>query len=266
MKRIKFILIIIVFLVCGVLNAQTKPERLSDQLRVGYEKLDWDYVEESVKSINSNHYYPALIERFNAGDSTLGVEEYRALYYGYTFQDKYLPLNDNDEAFAVMEYLAHNMDSLDNEKINFVCDAAKNALKNEPFNLKMLNVLCFCYAKTKNTTELQKYRYKVNGIIEAIISTGSGVDKDSPFVAIYRRDVSDIIEMFGGRMRDRMYITTEVEYFRLADKIGDIKGFYFNLHSILKKGRESRQEFKGFEFNPEFNPRSKQYINRKIGI
>ena len=51
---------------------------------------------EGIKKIitvkESQFYYPDLFERYKNSDSTLTVQEYRILYYGFIYQEKYDPL------------------------------------------------------------------------------------------------------------------------------------------------------------------------------
>ena len=37
----------------------------------------------------SSHYYPHLMERYMAGDTTLTLDDYYYLYYGYAYDDSY---------------------------------------------------------------------------------------------------------------------------------------------------------------------------------
>ena len=46
---------------------------------------------------SSPYYYPNLLIRYNAGDTTLTVDDYRYLTYGNAFRDEYKPLSTNDD-------------------------------------------------------------------------------------------------------------------------------------------------------------------------
>ena len=47
----------------------------------------------------SPHYYPHLMERYMAGDTTLTLDDYYYLYYGFVYDDNYRPL-EPDPVFA----------------------------------------------------------------------------------------------------------------------------------------------------------------------
>ena len=49
---------------------------------------DFVKIEAEIKNENSNFYYPKLFERYLKGDTTLTVEDYHYLYFGYSFQDE----------------------------------------------------------------------------------------------------------------------------------------------------------------------------------
>src|SRR5690606_25506794 len=59
---------------------------------VGQEALlvDYSQIKQNIQNKNSAFYYPALLERFNAFDSTLTTKDYMHIYYGFAYQDAYL--------------------------------------------------------------------------------------------------------------------------------------------------------------------------------
>src|ERR1700754_3390543 len=57
--------------------------------------VDRTQVEKVVTDPNSENYYPKLLKRYQEFDSTLTLEHYRLLYYGFVFQEKYSGYNDH---------------------------------------------------------------------------------------------------------------------------------------------------------------------------
>jgi hypothetical protein len=66
-----------------------------------FTKVDRELVKKAVMDKSKPTYYPQLLKRFNAFDTTLSADEYRLIYFGYAFQDAYSgvepdtkPIND----------------------------------------------------------------------------------------------------------------------------------------------------------------------------
>ena len=49
------------------------------------------------------YYYPRLMERYIHGDTTLTLDEYHHLYYGFAFADNYRPLENDPARIDVLE-------------------------------------------------------------------------------------------------------------------------------------------------------------------
>lgn len=259
----KYIAIFLMFLFSIGLNAQDK---LSDKLREDFESIDWLYIESVISDKNSVDYYPMLYSRYLIGDSTLTVDDYRLLYYGYSFQESYAPLENESLVRSVLRYHSQILKTQSSEELYTLLEMTKGVLDIEPFNIRILNLMTFCYIQLNDVEGFTNYSRKMNGIVDAILSSGSGVDKNSPWSVIYRDDIVDLTVLLGGEVSIKTYITTNIEYFHLNKRIEDIRGFYFDLTAILNYvSKYGKKEKKGFEFNPKYNPKSNSYINRKIG-
>lgn len=69
----------------------------------------------------SPYYYPSLMMRYRAGDTTLTATDYYYLYYGYAFSENYRPLRPikaEDDMLAVLERI--NQDSIRYEDMEAV--------------------------------------------------------------------------------------------------------------------------------------------------
>src|SRR5262245_43327225 len=54
-----------------------------------FKPINRDSVKLAVTDSTKDTYYPKLMERYNRFDTTLTVDDYRLIYYGFVFQDKY---------------------------------------------------------------------------------------------------------------------------------------------------------------------------------
>lgn len=227
-------------------------EKLSDKLKSNFESVDWSLVESLVGDPSSEFYYPSIYTKYMAGDTTLTLVDYRMLYYGYSFQEQYDPLAKKPKSDIVLQYQAQIFNSNTPDELISLIEKAKRAIADDPFNLRMLNILIYANSVLKDEYNVILNSHRMNGVIEAILSSGSGVDRDSPWSVIYRDDIVELTSILGGVLKLRMYITTNVEYFHLNDRIEGIKGFYFDLSAVLRRAKVTEQGFRGFEFDPKY--------------
>ena len=65
--------------------------------------VDFDTIKAGISDPRSRHYYPVLMEKYLSNDTALGYEDYRYLYYGYTFQDDFDPFRTSEYADVINE-------------------------------------------------------------------------------------------------------------------------------------------------------------------
>lgn len=225
-----------------------------------YVPLDLERIEAAIVVPSSPYFYPALVERFNKNDATLTLEDYRYLYYGYAFSSNYEPYMSSPYADSVANVI------LTDRRIITAASSPKliyyigKILEKEPFNIEFLNMISYVYGKMGDEESARVYSDKLHRILAAIFSSGTGVYKESPWYILYRSDVMNVLSILGVEVTRRAYVTKSVEYYRLAEKLGDIKAFYFDFSLILRVPNTTERK-RRFEFNPYYNPKSDKFIN-----
>lgn len=220
-------------------------------------------IEAAVVNLSSPYYYPHLFARYEAGDTTLTLQDYRHLYYGFRFDDRYNPTEPTPYADSITLTLSRNIDpqGISPELFDDLDRQLKGALADEPFNMRYLNLATYIAQMRGDMTAAESHARKMRMTKAAIMSSGSGLTKDSPWHVLYRNDETDILTSLGARPTKRMYITFDVEYFHLPVKNNGNKGYYFNNGRIYSKGGK-RENGSGhrFEFNPRYNPKSSRHL------
>ena len=56
-----------------------------------FQAPDFQAIKTETLNPDSKYYYPKLIAKFHSNDTTMTLDEYRHLYYGYMFQEDYNP-------------------------------------------------------------------------------------------------------------------------------------------------------------------------------
>ena len=65
------------------------------QGKIKTRKVDFKHIKEVIENPNNIYYYPKLMRQFQSDDTTMTLEAYRNLYYGYTFQEDYNPFRES---------------------------------------------------------------------------------------------------------------------------------------------------------------------------
>lgn len=226
-----------------------------------YTPLNLERIEMSVVVPSSPYFYPSLVERYNKNDSTLTVDDYRYLYYGYAFSSNYEPYTNSPYADSVANVILTDRRIITASSSPKLIYYIGKILEKEPFNIEFLNMISYIYGKMGDDDAARIYSTKLNMILMAIFSSGTGVMKESPWFVLYRSDVMNVLSILGVEVTRRAYITKSVEYYRLTEKLGEIKAFYFDFSLILKVP-DNTQRKRRFEFNPYYNPKSDKFINK----
>lgn len=242
---------------CGVARAQT-----ADSIAVA--APDYERIAAEVADAASSYYYPKLMGRYEKGDTTLTLEDFRHLYYGYPGQPGYKPLLSPPYADS-LERAFGKKTRLEAPDYRRVVGFARNTLKEEPFSMRDLNVLAFAYQMLDEPEKARIQMFKIQGILDAIRSTGTGLREESPWYVIYMRDAEDVLNLIGARFTKFIILTRSVEYapvYNMPNKRN--KGYYFDYSEVYKRRPDyldgvPKQKRK-FEVNPLYNPRSKQSI------
>ncbi|MFI3263436.1 MAG: DUF4919 domain-containing protein [Rikenellaceae bacterium] len=217
----------------------------------------------AILSTSSQYFYPLLFERYQQGDTTLNIEDYRHLYYGYVYQDNYRPLELLNYTDSITLTLAQNQsDSVLTEnvigKLEYYID---KAFKAEPFNMNYLNFMTFIKESQGDIEQAKIYATKLQMIKSTILSSGDGLTKNSPWHVLYNSDEKDILNSLGVTYSKPILSSAHVEYFHIPGKNHGNKGYYFDISRRYMKPVEgvAPDPNKRFEINPTTNPKSSKY-------
>ncbi len=225
MKKIGQKIIILVGMVIGCIVTKTYAQNTPDI----------NAIRDSISNPNSKLYYPTLFDRYRFSDTTLTLNDYHYLYYGYPEQPNYMPLLDNS-ARKDLENIMGNRTTPTAEDYNTAILLATSILEIEPFNMRDLNALAYLYAMTGQEARAQEIMKRVNMIATTIINSGMGVDKNSPWWVIYFNHAVDVMNMRGYDFSNPIALSREVEFYpvsNLPNKRNN--GLYFNHSEVYRK-------------------------------
>lgn len=188
-------------------------------------------IEKEINKPDSDYYYTKLINKFEQADSTMTLEEKRHLYYGFIYQDEYSPYGkstfvDSLNTIFKKEKIA------DDDYLNII-KFSDSILKDNPFDLRILNHKVYCYAELLNDDDYFKTSVKMNIIIDAILSSGDGLSKKTAFYVTHISDEYDLISILGFQFGGSQRLIEHYDYLKIADNEKGIEGLYFDVTPCL---------------------------------
>ena len=185
-------------LLLGSFGANARPKLLP------VEKPDLEGIEDSVLNPAGRFYFPRLQERFEANDTIMTPLEYRYFYLGYMFQEDYDPyrisqFNDSTEALVNRpgEITKHDAEQI----ISF----SEKALWDNPLDLRQMSFLIHFLRQKGKPIRAKFWEYRLQNLLNAILSTGTGLDMDNAWYVVYPMHEYDLLQFLG-------YDPTDAEY------------------------------------------------------
>jgi len=203
-------------------------QQLSDSIETpASEAPNYQQIRPQISSSRSTSYYPLLMERYIQCDSTITLEDYRNLYFGFALQEDYIPYQkENASALEVRAQLAEKHAVI--EDYSTALAKAKEALLDNPFDLPALSVIPICYHQMGDTENFHLWDLKLHGILDAIGSSGDGESPETAFHVINIEHEYEILNRLGLELERVEVVNSETDFVRIKSNNDTIPGIYFN--------------------------------------
>ncbi|WP_048919269.1 DUF4919 domain-containing protein [Rufibacter radiotolerans] len=211
-------------LLCLALLASSGAQTIS--------KVNFDAIKKAIASPKSKLYYPTLLKRYHANDTRLTLDEYKHLYYGWTFQTGYNPYRPNDKSDDLNEMLLY-------ERFMDIVTTGNKILAVDPFNLDVLYLMHMAYGEMNKKVESQKYLTKFEGLMAAIKASGNGRSPQTAVVINAPRDEYMFLTVVNLRQKGRaVLLENKYEQVNLQtpNKL-NLTEVYFNIEKAIAKKR-----------------------------
>lgn len=199
-----------------------------------FDAPDLKMIERTVKEPSSPFYYPRLMEKYQAAENELTLEESRHIYFGYPTQPGYVPTDTSAYNNQLAEVLSKS--SFSQSDYNRILEYSDALLQEDPFNLRALNAKLFVFAQLNNSEEYMKVARQRKAVQDAIISTGDGMSDKTPFYVIKVAHEYDMLPFlgytFGGE--DKIVRGGKVNYLSLGDNRFGVERVYFNISPVVE--------------------------------
>lgn len=200
---------------------------------------DLEKIKEEVTNPSSRYYYPELMKRYEAYDTTrLNLEDYRHLYLGAMYQEDYNPYRKSEYRDRIQE-LYYRPDHSRTE-LDSIIAYAELSLADDPFDLEQINYLIYALKGRGKNTKASIWQFRLNHLLQAIVSTGTGLDPDNAWVIINPRHEYNIANFQNRVVESQQFQEPCYDYIKLAPVSGSTsktgaEGYYFNIRPLLEE-------------------------------
>lgn len=226
----KILLLLIAALSITALNAQTRR----GEKKIAIESPDMEQIKTEVNNPSSKFYYPRLMEMYQRNDTVMTLPQFRYLYLGTIFQEDYNPYRHTEvppELQELYQQHSHTRAQLDD-----IINHAEKALADDPFDLTQMNYLIYALEKRGKVNKAAIWQYRLNHLLEAIVSTGTGVDTDNAWYVINPRHEYNIINFLGNVATGQQYVEPYFDYISISSQNDKAPaGYFFNLKYLLEE-------------------------------
>ncbi len=203
--------------------------------KITVEKPDLKKIQQETLNPSSPFYFPKLMAKYTRNDTTMTNEEYRNFYLGYMFQEDYDPYRTSPYSGVTDELRMKTTHT--KEEIDTIRKYAELSLRDNPFDLRQMSFLVHVLKEKRKDMSAKIWEYRLEHLLGAIKSTGTGEDMDNAWYVIYPMHEYDMVQLMGYNAVDAQFFEPATDYLivepepeterRLKDKVA--KGFYFNV-------------------------------------
>lgn len=228
---------ILALIMAFAMTAGAAPRRKEDtsKRKITVEKPDLDKIRQSTLNPESRYYFPKLMEKYLRNDTVMNADEYRHLYLGYMFQEDYDPYRESPYPAKTDSLRLKANHS--RAEIDTIVKYTELALEDNPFDLRQMSFLVHVLKERKKDMRAKIWEYRLEHLLGAIKSTGTGEDQQNAWYVIYPAHEYDMVQLLGYHATDADFIDPGIDYLtvepepetarRLKNKVA--KGYYFNV-------------------------------------
>lgn len=204
------------------------------KMRIVVEKPDLDSIRAATLNPDSPFYFRKLKQKYERNDTTMTQEEFRHFYLGYMFQEDYDPYRISPYASKTDELRQKTVHT--KEEIDTIRKYTQLALADNPFDLRQMSFLVHVLKQKRKDMSAKIWEYRLEHLLAAIKSTGTGESVESAWYVIYPMHEYDMVQLLGYEATDAKFIEPGYDYLSvIPDNDSKVKrgkiadGFYFNV-------------------------------------
>ena len=198
---------------------------------------DYRTIRQAIQNSKGPHYYPQLMRRYLQNDTTLTIEQYRNLYYGFTLQEDYVPYQrPHKDLYQIRQRIVDT--NGDMKTCRDAIKIAQAAIDDNPFDLLAISTMTFSFRQLKDTVSFSRWNDKQTSLLDAIISSGDGEDELSPIHVINLEHEYEVLNRLGLEIEADSLCNDHVEYLKVKPNAEEIPGIYFDFGTCRQAYRK----------------------------
>ena len=192
---------------------------------------DYKRIKKEINTEGSEFYYPELLRRFQAADTTLSLEQLRHFYYGAATRSDYDPYK-----MAKIDALRETFekDTPSKEDWEKAANEIDKELETDPTNIRFHLYKHIIYSNlygqdSEKTTDAHN---QVVMLLSTVTSTGDGSSKETAFHVISVADEYGIMDIFGLSPTMQSLVEDKGQSYDVMDLKENeygLKSMYFNI-------------------------------------
>ncbi|MCK5078317.1 MAG: DUF4919 domain-containing protein [Bacteroidales bacterium] len=220
-----FIILTILFVFSNLAISQDQEIR-----PIKFKKL-----KKEIRKQRSPFYYPVLFQRYLDLDTSLTSEDFRYLYYGFTFQDAYSPYGIPALQDSLISYLSRQ--ELLRAEYQVAARIGGLLLRESPFRLRETFITAVAYEMAGDGKMSSIYFDFFEKQVDAIMSSGDGLSTNTAFVVIYIRDEYEMLEVLGFKFGGgQALLAGDYDKLELEENPYGVEALYFNVSRLFAVG------------------------------
>jgi len=225
MTKKLFIILTILFVFSNLAISQDQEIR-----PIKFKKL-----KKEIRKQRSPFYYPVLFQRYLDLDTSLTYEEFRYLYYGFTFQDAYSPYGIPALQDSLISYLSRQ--ELLRAEYQVAARIGGQLLRESPFRLRETFITAVAYEMAGDGKMSSIYFSFFEKQVDAIMSSGDGLSTNTAFVVIYIRDEYEMLEVLGFKFGGgQALLAGDYDKLELEENPYGVEALYFDVSRLFAVG------------------------------
>ena len=195
-------------------------------------KPDYEQIKLNIENKQSNFYYSKLWDRFQQGDSTMTLEEKRHLYYGYVYNKNYAPYSETHDYKQVNAIL--DKEKPTKEEWEKLVSLLNTSLSAEPFSCRYLYYQSVAYSALNKSIDADKNMNKIRSIVDALISTGDGLSKETAIHVIAVPNEYDYLFLNNLSMQSQAFVNGCYDVLYLQQNEDGLEEMWFDVSQPYK--------------------------------
>lgn len=188
---------------------------------------DYKAIRTTIQNQKGPNYYPSLMRRYLANDTTLTLEQVRNLYYGFALQEDYVPYQTpKKELYDIRRVLTEHKGNP--RQCPEAIQVSLEVLDDNPFDLLAISTMSFAYLQLQDTVSYHLWNEKQTSLLDAIISSGDGESPATAFHVINIEHEYEVLNRMGLQLETDSLCNDKIEYLKVKSNSEEIPGLYFN--------------------------------------